>query len=145
MNEIDIMQQFGNMGIGGILLFMVVKEWLIFQKRKADGFSYSDMAKKLEQIDKRTEFTVREIERIEPKVEKLFKESTDSWTWHSATDSSGVFRWWNKQSFEDVLKELTKAIQEQTKVFSEVILVIKNTNDEVRRMDSELRDIRRKS
>ena len=107
MNEIDIMQQFGNMGIGGILLFMVVKEWLIFQKRKADGFSYSDMAKKLDRIDARTEHVSREVAR------------------------------------EEVLKQLTLAIQEQTRVFSEVIITIRNTNDEIRRMDSELRDIRR--
>ena len=107
-------QQLLQLGAGGLFALLVLREVFGFLKERV---RYTHNAA----------------------LEQMAKEVHEMHEWHAVTDEDGVKVWYIRRSLENTLDKLSHTLDAQTQLLKEMVLILKDTRNE---MDAVIRETR---
>lgn len=76
-------------------------------------------------------------------LEQMAKEVHEMHEWHAVTDEDGVKVWYIRRSLENTLDKLSHTLDAQTQLLKEMVLILKDTRNEMDAVIRETREIHR--
>lgn len=76
-------------------------------------------------------------------IEQMAKEVHEMHEWHAVTDEDGVKVWYIRRSLENTLDKLSHTLDAQTQLLKEMVLILKDTRNEMDAVIRETREIHR--
>jgi hypothetical protein len=110
--------QFLQVGAGGLFALLVLREVFGFLKEKVRAQSnlvIDNMAKQIQELHE----------------------------WHAVTDEDGVKIWYLRRSLEGAIEKLTNNLDIQTQLLREMVLILKDSRNEMDAVIRETREIHR--
>lgn len=110
--------QFLQVGAGGLFALLVLREVFGFLKEKVRAQSnvvIDNMAKQIQELHE----------------------------WHAVTDEDGVKIWYLRRSLENAIEKLTSNLDIQTQLLREMVLILKDSRNEMDAVIRETREIHR--
>ncbi|MBY0354403.1 MAG: hypothetical protein K2Q12_01585 [Rickettsiales bacterium] len=111
-------QQLLQLGAGGLFALLVLREVFGFLKERV---RYTHNAA----------------------LEQMAKEVHEMHEWHAVTDEDGVKVWYIRRSLENTLDKLSLTLDAQTQLLKEMVLILKDTRNEMDAVIRETREIHR--
>ncbi|MEQ1704400.1 MAG: hypothetical protein ABL867_00335 [Rickettsiales bacterium] len=111
-------QQLLQLGAGGLFALLVLREVFGFLKERV---RYTHNAA----------------------LEQMAKEVHEMHEWHAVTDEDGVKVWYIRRSLENTLDKLSHTLDAQTQLLKEMVLILKDTRNEMDAVIRETREIHR--
>ena len=76
-------------------------------------------------------------------LEHMAKQIHEMHEWHAVTDEDGVKVWYVRRSLENALEKLSHTLDAQTQLLREMVLILKDTRNEMDAVIRETREIHR--
>ena len=73
---------------------------------------------------------------------KMSKQVEDVWQWCSREDENGVKLWYRRRSFEESVEKLAGAVEEQSRLLQEAVLLLRGLREDMERLSAEITKIR---
>lgn len=76
-------------------------------------------------------------------LDLIAREVHEMYEWHAVTDEDGVKVWYVRRSLENALEKLSHTLDAQTQLLREMVLILKDTRNEMDAVIRETREIHR--
>jgi biopolymer transport protein ExbB/TolQ len=144
------MEHLSELGVGGILALLILKEVFSFMRSKKavsatrtqNQLITDSILKGLKGIQ--SDPCYNEHKKIGKMMEDMTRKINDLYKWHDVEDSEGVKVWYVRKSLEEAIVKLSSSIEKQTELLRVITDEFRSSRKDFQYLTKEVHEIKKK-